>query len=122
MAQNQASIHAMIEAGENLLGVVAYSKLSTSYVLVITDRRLLNLKKGKLEGRLNREDVGRTRIFNLPRSNGRYLVAIQTHEGMLYADDDPARLEPGRWMSVISDDPKVPQRVSAIIDQFYGLT
>jgi hypothetical protein len=121
--KNQAFIQTTIEPGENILAVIPYADVNIipEHVFVATDRRVLNLRKSRLIGSLAREDVGCTRVLHGQHVHGRYAAVIETREGMLYARNDDQRYHPSRWMSVSSNDPKIPQRVCAIIDTFYGL-
>jgi hypothetical protein len=130
LSKNQVAILASIEDGETVAAIVGHGGAIPqlfSYVLVITNRRLLNFKKGRLDGSLQQSDVGRTRLFNPTSSNtasaqGAFLVAIETHEGMMYPDGDIRHFEPSRYLGIQLDDPRLARGVCAIIDAINGLT
>jgi len=119
LAKNQLAIQATLESGEEVAAIVGHWKM-TGYILVITRRRLLNFKKGRLDQSLQQSDIGRTRLGNLP--NGHFMASIETHDGMMYRDDDMRHFEPARYLSVEVDDPKVARGICAIVDAINGLT
>ena len=123
LSKNQLAIAASIEDGETVAAVLGHGGWDPeifSHVLLITNRRLLNFKKGQLESSLQQIDVGRTRVFNQP--NHGFLVSIETHEGMMYADDDMRHFDDSRYIGVKLDEPQLAQGVCTIIDAINGLT
>jgi hypothetical protein len=119
LGKNQLAIQAVLEPDEEVAAIVAHWEVA-GYVLVITGRRLLDFKKGRLNSSLQQSDVGRTRLLNQP--NGNFLVAIETHEAMMYRDDDMRHFDPQRYLAIKVGDPKVARGVCAIVDAINGLS
>lgn len=122
LSKNQLTIQANVEPDENIAAILGHGGWDPEifdHVLVITNRRLLNFKKGRLDGSLQQSDVGRTRLFNQP--NHGFLVAVETREGMMYADDDMRHFDASRYMAVQVDEPQLARGVCSIVDAINGL-
>lgn len=122
LSKNQLAILASIEAGETVAAILGHGGWDPEifgHVLVITNHRLLNFKKGRIDGSLQQSDVGRTRLFNQP--NGGFMVTIETHVGMMYPDNDMRHFESSCYLAVTVDDPQLARGVCSIIDAINGL-
>lgn len=115
------AIQANVEPDENIAAILGHGGWDPEifgHILVITNRRLLNFKKGRLDSSLQQRDVGHTRLFNQP--NGGFLVAVETREGMMYPDDDMRHFDASRYLAVQVDEPQLGQGVCSIVDAING--
>jgi hypothetical protein len=117
IAKNQAGIPTLLEDGENIQAITHASGINE--LLVVTDRRLLRVKKGRMSwAPIALSDVAETRLGSrdLGRGDVKYMVIVDTHASKQYAEGDRRRFDPEYFFSIDFDDPGDARALCAIID------
>lgn len=90
-----------------------------SGILVVTDRRILRLRKGKSRlPPILLEDVAATRVFARDLGRTTYMLVVETHESVMYTESDSRKFHPKHYISIDFDDPQPTQALSALIDEY----
>jgi hypothetical protein len=79
LAKSQEGIATLLEPGEEVRAVAQKESFS-SELLLVTNRRLLRVKKGKRQwAPIPLHEVAETRIWSIDRGRIHYIVEIDTH-------------------------------------------
>lgn len=116
LAKNQAGIRSSLEPGEKPLCIARYmGSMGGDRMLVVTDRRSADFKKGSVAQQLRHGDVAETTLASM--SNGDTLLQIESNASRLdYRPNDPMRFE--KIIQVQIGTPREAQAICAAIDRF----
>lgn len=113
LAKNESAIANELSQGEDPLVVAADWNSASGGVIVVTDRRSLLFRKGRVDRQLRHDEVHSTTIGTMP--SGDMLVHIQSETAMLdYAPNDAARYK--HIIQVRVGTPRAAQMICAAVD------
>lgn len=117
LAKNQAIIPALLDDGERVQAITHADGINE--LLVVTNQRLLRLKKGKMNWvPIRLDEVAEASIGSrdLGRGTVKYMLVVETHTSKQYADGDHRHFDPAHFFNVDFDDPRDARALCAIID------
>lgn len=116
LAKSQDGIRADLEPGEQPICIAYYmGSAGGNNILLVTDRRSIEVKKGKFRRQLRHAEVGGTTLGHMP--NGDTLVQIESSTARLdYGPNDPERFE--HIIQIQVGTPRVANAICAAVDQF----
>lgn len=116
LSNSQGAIQSSLETGERPVCIAWHmGSLGGDMLIVVTNRRSMDVKKRSIVKQLRHEDVAETSLGTLP--NGDTNVQIASESSRLdYRPNDPMRFEQIIQFSVRT--PRVANRICAAIDQY----
>jgi hypothetical protein len=116
LAKNQGGLRSLLQPEELVQAVTSSDDING--VLVVSNLRLLRLKKGKHSwAPIALEDVAETQLAT--RDTGKmtkYMVTVETFASKQYAESDRRKFDPAHFFMVTFDDPQPAQATAVIID------
>src|SRR3954469_2882053 len=117
VAKNQSGLPSLLGDGEEIRAISRGDGINV--ILVVTDRRLLRVKKGKMDwAPIPLGEVAGTKLLSRDLGSGRvkYMVVIDTFESKQYSDADQRRYEPDHFINIDFDEQQEARAVCAVID------
>jgi hypothetical protein len=121
VAKNQADLPNLLEPGEEA-GAIARGE-GLNEILVITNRRLFRMKRGKMNwAPIPLDEVAETKLMTRDLGGGRvkYMLVVDTHTSKQYAHADERRFNPDHFFNIDFDDPQEARAVRGVIDLMGG--
>jgi hypothetical protein len=117
LAKSQEGLPSLLEDSEEVRAITRGE--GDNQILVITDRRLLRVKKGKLNwAAISLSDIAEAKLGSRDLGGGRvkYMLAVATRTSTQYSDADNRRYMPDHFFTLDFDDPQEARAVHAVID------
>jgi len=121
LAKNQTGLAMLLEDSEDVRAITHGDGVNE--ILVTTDRRLLRVKRGKMNwAPIPLDEIAETSIAARDLGGGRvrYTLIVDTYTSKQYADGDQRRYLPDHFLMVTYDDPRDARAVCAVIDLMVG--
>ncbi|HJZ36333.1 MAG TPA: hypothetical protein VJ204_08690 [Solirubrobacterales bacterium] len=120
-AKNQGAIPSLMEEGESLAAITHGE--GANEILLITNRRLLRVKRGKLSWRaipLGEVFESNVSFRDLGGGTVKYMLVVETFTSKEYAEGDQRRYLPDHFLLVDYGNPREAKAVCSIIDLMKG--
>jgi hypothetical protein len=125
LSKSQDGIATILQSGERVQAIAQMDSFS-SELLLVTNLRLLRVKKGKESGApVPLREVAETSIRPIDRRDRRglhYLVVVETHTSKQYAEHDQRRFHPDHFFMVEFNGPRDAQALCGIVDMLMERT
>lgn len=121
VAKNQVELPHLLEDAEDIRAITGADGINE--ILVITNRRLLRVKKGKMNwAPIPLDEVAETKIASRDLGNGRvkYMLIVDTYTSKQYSDADQRRYSPDHFFILNFDEPQEARAVCGVIDLVVG--
>jgi len=121
VAKSQAGLPALLEAGEEVRAITSSDGINE--LLIVTNRRLLRVKKGKMNwAPIPLDEIAETSLASRDLGGGtvKYMLVVDTFTSKQYAEQDRRRFNPDHFISVDFEDPRDLRATVAIIDLVRG--
>lgn len=122
LAKNQAGLSSLLEPDEEIRAITRGE--GDNQVLLITSRRLLRVKRGKMNwAPIPLEEVAETKLASRDMGGGsvKYMLIVDTHTSRQYSDADNRRYLPDNFFMLNFDEPQEARAVCALIDLMAGI-
>jgi hypothetical protein len=116
VAKSQHGTATWLEDGEEIRAIAQKEPFSNE-ILVVTDRRLMRVKKGARQfDPISLEDIAKVETLAFGRSAVQYAVNIMTRTSTLYAIGDARRYNPTQYVGLVFNDPRDAHALCSIVE------